>query len=201
MDSVGRPVGDEPQDPYKYKVEEIQKDREAKEQHEKKEPEPEKKSMLGAYFLQLFRKFIQIFEETEQNPSVVNKETVLDHLKQLKAMLEIMKIDDRSQDSPFLNELSSIWHDILDDQLGFGRTSPQSKKFHEFIKEIQHYPERQEHTLGYYLTEYAGQQWLPFPYMELIQKIYKDHQSHPKTSALTRWSSSIEDLLAELNQE
>jgi hypothetical protein len=69
------------------------------------------------------------------------------------------------------------------------------------IDAIQHYPERQQHSLGYYLSEYAGQKWLPFPYMEMIQKIHAEHLKNPTESALAQWTHRIDRLLSLLKSE
>lgn len=200
MDSIGRPVGEDPRDPYKYKVDEIQKDRQAKENPEGASPEPPEKPIFSAYLLLLFRKFLELFEETnEKGLTASTEEEVKKHLKQLRSLLEVLKAENRSQDSPFLNQLSNAWHQILEDSLLFKKATPLSKSFRAFLKQIQHYPQNQEHTLGYYLTEYAGQKWLPFPYMELIQKIHVEHQNDPETSALSQWTREIEELFKALS--
>ena len=95
----------------------------------------------------------------------------------------------------FLNSLSNLWHQMLEDVLRFRRQTALSVKMRTFIREFQHYPENQEHSLGYYLTEYAGQKWLPFPYMEMISRLYANHKKNPQTSLLTRWSSELEALI------
>ena len=66
------------------------------------------------------------------------------------------------------------------------------------MQKIQHYPEYEEHTFGYYLTEYAGQKWIPFPYMEMVQKIHSEHMKNPKGSALTEWTNLIDELLSKI---
>ena len=68
-------------------------------------------------------------------------------------------------------------------------------KIRTFIKELQHYPEHHEHSLGYYLTEYAGQKWLPFPYMEMIRNLHMYHKKNPENSLLSIWSKEIEEMI------
>ena len=46
------------------------------------------------------------------------------------------------------------------------------------------YPPKQPWSLGFYMTEYAGKDWLPFPRMELLHQLHDDFIAHPKESQL-----------------
>ena len=196
MDSFGRPVGQDPQDPYKYKVDEIQKDKESKENLQNSRKPHSNKSVIGAYILHLIRKFFELFEETtEVGLTASAEEIVKGHLKLIKSILEILKRENKSEDSQFLGGLSRVWHEILEDALRFKKKTPFARKFQIFIQMIQDYPRAQEHSLGYYLTEYAGKKWLPFPYMEMVQNLQAEYQADPESSALTTWTREIDELL------
>jgi hypothetical protein len=187
-----------PHDPFdQYKVSEIQKDKEPHDAAEgQPQWEPPHHSAFAAYVSLLFKKLIDLFEETTNLGLTVSAETdVIEHLRLFKAALEILKMEDRSQDAPFLNSLSMHWHQLLDDVLRFRRQSPLSLKMRAFIKEFQQYPAHQEHSLGYYLTEYAGQKWLPFPYMEMIQKLHMQHKKSPENSNLSSWTKEFDELI------
>lgn len=197
-DSFQPPIGDNPHDPFeKYRVSEIQKDKNPSEPSiEKKEDQSKTKSMFAAYVALLFKKFLDLFEETTERGLAVSEESdVLEHLNELKSAIEILKTGDRGQDSAFLNGFSRLWHQILEDALRFRRQTPLSAKMRLFIKDIQHFPENQMHSLGYYLTEYAGQKWLPFPYMEMISRLSAQHQKKPESSLLARWSGMLEEMI------
>ncbi len=106
-----------------------------------------------------------------------------------------MKTEDRSQDTAYLNRLSILWNQLLEDVLRFRRQTPLSIQMRSFIKEFQRYPALHEHSLGYYLTEYAGQKWLPFPYLEMIHKLYAMHQKNPESSLLAKWTNDLESMI------
>ena len=196
--SFQNPVGDQPQDPYeRYRVERLEADKKTKDEEKKKEPEPEKTSpaAMGAYLLHLFHRFLDVFEDTsEKGISNSAEKLVRDNLILIKESLETLKREDRSQDAPFLNRLSELWHHALEDILRFRRETPLAVLFKQLIKDIDTYPEKQEFSFGYYLTEYAGQKWLPFPYMELVMRLHDQHQKNPESSALTRWTDAIDAL-------
>jgi hypothetical protein len=140
-----------------------------------------------AFLLQTFRNAIDFLLKSSAPKDTAARKNIL----LLKASLEMLKTEDRSQDMQFLNQLSTLWRKCLED-------APRLKhlaSFNELVKNIQHYPENQPHTFGYYLAEYADQKWIPFPYMELIAKIHSEHKKDPASSALTEWTGLLNDLL------
>ncbi|HSX11087.1 MAG TPA: hypothetical protein VLF94_05180 [Chlamydiales bacterium] len=192
MDSYQNPVT--PPDPYeRYRNEAIDREQQAKRQGWGGDEPPKEKWVLAAYFLSLVRRIVTLLIETPAHSGSKNR--VVEGLRSLKAAFEILKIEDRSEDIQFLNHLSKLWQRVLEDALTLGRDSELSASYKAMIKKIQHFPEHQVHTFGYYLSEYAGQKWIPFPYMEMIQKIHSDHEKNPAASALTEWTALIDQVL------
>ncbi len=198
-DSYQPPVGD--RDPYeKYRIIEIQKNKETPaDSQQKKISSPH--SAFAAYVSLLFKKFLELFERTSERGLTASAEKeVLEHLISFKEILEILKTEDRSQDSPFLNNLSQLWHQLLEDMLRFRRQTTLSTQMRALLKQFQQYPENQEHSLGYYLTEYAGQKWLPFPYLEMIHRLHMQHKKNPENSSLASWTTALKELILLLKQ-
>jgi hypothetical protein len=186
-------------DPYKdYKVEPLQGDKKEREKFPPLE-KPSGAALLAAYVLQFFRKLFSLFEDqAQENFPIGREQDIKTDLTLLRAAFDILKGQDRSQDIQFLNHLSEIWHRVQEDSFLFRRSSPFSMSLRSLIKQIQNYPPDEEHTLGYYLTEFAGQSWLPFPYMELIQKIHYEHERTPSLSILTVWTAQLNQLIKSL---
>jgi len=194
--SIDNPVGGAPKDPYEeYKRQVEAVEREAREKGKKSEP-PNESTLLLAQVLAWMRKVLDLFTKIPSGTEI--GQDVRENLQLLKASFEILKIEDRSQDVEFLNALSIIWNKTLENSLHYKKGSTFSSSLKSFLKEIQTYPKEKEHTLGYYLTEYTGQKWLPFPYMELIQKIHREHANGPQASILTQWTAKIDHLIAAL---
>jgi hypothetical protein len=203
--SIQNPLGG-PEGPYdkyrKYRIEGAENEKHADEQRKKFEEEPPKKGLsFGSFFLFLVWKILNYFVHLTRGISEKEEKEIRDNLQLLKEAFESMKGEDRSQDIKFLNRLSEIWHRVLENSDQLKQTDPFSTAFHSFLKKIQKYPEDQEHTLGYYLTAYAGEKWLPFPYMELIQKIYEQHEKDPSTSPLVLWLQELDELLSSLSPD
>lgn len=164
----------------------------------KKEEEETSKPDLStlAFLLQMIKRTVDFFlsKATGSKPILF---TTKKHLQKLKASFQILQMEDRSQDTQFLLSLSSSWQELLEDLLQLNKDSGYDK-LKAFMNSIQTYPEASPHTFGYYLSEAAVQTWIPFPFMELVQKIHKEHELDPKTSSLTRWISSIDEIIVYL---
>ncbi len=202
MDSINLPVGSEPEDPYeRYRVEALERDRIAKEEFAKKKQLSQQSSpFIVAYLKLVYEHLLALFEtKTERGVSTSVEKTTRQNLALFKDCLNMLQEEDLSQDIEFLNRLSQIWYAVLEDSLRFRKTSPFALAFRTLLRELQHYPEGAEHSLGYYFSEYAGQTWLPFPYMELMMNIHRAHKANRDASPLTRWCAEIDQLIALLN--
>ena len=201
--TIQNPIGGKPEDPYeKYRVARLDADKRAKEEKEKKEEMKPTSSAFIAFFLYVLHRFLDLFEDVSGKAlSSRDERDVRDNLLQIKILLEAMKQGDRSQDAPFLNRFSKLWHQALEDTLRFRKETPLADQFKEFIKDIDSYPGDQEYSLGYYLSEHARQKWLPFPYMDLILKIHNDHKKDPDSSALARWIREVDTLLNKMKEK
>lgn len=192
------PVSGNSHDPFeKYRIAEIEKEKNPRDASEETGPFPSKpRSTFVAFVILTLKKVLDLFEHTtEQGLSTSAQEMVLEHLVLFQAALETLKMEDRSQDSLFLNKFTELWHQLLEDSYSFRRHTLLSMKIRSFIKALQHFPAHQEHSLGYYLTEYAGQKWLPFPYMEMIRRLHTDHNKSQENSLLSNWSKEIEEMI------
>lgn len=167
--SIDNPVGEPPRDPLKG----YQK---FDQEPEKPEPPPEKNVGLFTHLLNWASKILDHFTH---KPS----ENVEELLVAFKDCLTILQYEDRSEDDHFLTHFSAVWTKLL---------NLRRKEFKDLIQAIQSYPPGQDFSLGYYLTERAGETWTPIPYRELIQKIHLDYTATP----LPQWISEIDLLLS-----
>lgn len=200
MDSFQNPVGGGPRDPYEnYRVEPVEAEKKTKEDEGRKPSEeeiPKKNISIAAQILLLYRRILDFFEgRQEKGITITSEKTIREHLLGLKACLDLLKTEDRSQDSEFLKVLSKFWDQCIEDALQFKRDTSIALLYKSLIQKIQSYPPTQIHTLGYYLTEHAGQKWIPFPFMEMIHKVHMEHQKSPANSALAEWTQNIQSLL------
>lgn len=195
MGSYQNPIGSP--DPFdKYRAEAIEAKKRGRNSSD--EEPPKQKEGLAAHLLQILQKAFNYFLEGHTG-SKTTEIKIKESLVALKTSFEILKNEDRSQDIEFLNQLSSTWNHLLEESAELSDET--EEKLKEFIKKILHYPENQPHTFGYYLTEYAGQKWIPFPYMELVQKIHSEHEKNPSGSALSDWAHLLDQMISSLNSK
>jgi len=192
--SIDNPVGDHSRDPYeRYRILREQQERS---QGDGDKPPDKKPHLLARLLAMILQTLETLVNKTRGHESAKAGASFQENLLLLKTALNALKEEDRSQDVPFLNEMSEVWHYVLEDSLKFQRSDPVFVPLQNFIDDMQTYPPGETHTFAYYLTEYTGQQWLPFPYMDLIRQLYHEHQTDPSASPLTRWARQIDELLA-----
>lgn len=124
-------------------------------------------------------------------------------LQKLRDLFTVLTYDDQSHNSDYLYSLSELWHGLLTDfssiDISAKKSMPIAKKINNITAEILQYPPAEDHSLGYYLTEHAGREWIPFPLMNLLQDLYKQHQKKPENSKLSLWISLINDVIIDLD--
>lgn len=198
-DSFQNPIGgNKPPDPYDYRVEEIQRDKSERDAP----PPPPKRPFIAAMIIHAFKKFFDLFEKGQQEePFSYSEADARAHLLEILVLFERLQMEDHSQDLFFLKQLSQLWSLLLDDALQFSRRTPVAMHLHELMQSIQEYPEGEEHSLGYYLLEYAGQNWMPFPYIEMIQGLWKDSQKNGEKSHLAEWCKDLSEIINSLDND
>ncbi|OGN63558.1 MAG: hypothetical protein A3E80_05645 [Chlamydiae bacterium RIFCSPHIGHO2_12_FULL_49_9] len=194
------PIGKPPRDPYEdYRVEAVEKEKKETPQPppEPRSPKPRAVEILVAYFLILFRKILELIERGagRRSPSQ-DKGSLGQNLLLFKTSIEMMKQEDKSQSGPFLSALALDWNRLTGDLRKMSAGGPIEIELRALIQKIQSYPKGTQHSFGYYLSEYAGQKWLPFPFMEMVQKAHFEHRKDPSHSALSDWSAKLDHLLS-----
>ena len=123
-------------------------------------------------------------------------------LTDFKNVLVDLTKKDVSRDPDYAQHLSQVWHQLLESanlvEFLERKKTDVLVQLKTLIETFNHYPAKQEHSLGYYMTEFAGKEWLPFPFMEQLHLLYEDYVSHKKESQLFHWISSIDLILANL---
>jgi hypothetical protein len=153
-----------------------------------------------ATLVSFFKKILNSLSLKDKDQLVlIEQQHLLAHLLAFRTMLFILSSEDQSHNPEFTQKLTELWHKLQDDcnSLSYTR-QPESEvltKINFFITQIKNYPPNADHTLGYYLTEYAGKEWIPFPFMEMLQTLHEESQAHPAQSHLNQWISLINDIL------
>ncbi|MDN3508581.1 MAG: hypothetical protein P0S93_00875, partial [Candidatus Neptunochlamydia sp.] len=186
-----------------YRVNPIEANRHPKERFNiEKFGEQERKKRVNLYgaFLIYLKKLLDRFDTSEQGTAkAISNKGLPGDLKELKVLLAIIQDLDQSENSGFCQQLSEVWVRLLQDV----QVSSISKRNQEIdlkqlsllMTDIDHYPQNEQHKLVYYLSNYAGENWLPIPFRDILKGLYSDHVVNQKNSTLSTWIQMIEDLL------
>lgn len=174
-----------------------------KEKHEKepfKQSEGERQILFATFFSYLKKLFDAFSPPKELAGKVINIQGIIEHLHILKNLFQDLQKENLSQSAPFTDDLSKIWHILTDDlenlEVAERKNLPELSAFRHLMDDIKNYPNHSDHRLGYYLIKHAEENWLPFPFIELLDSLHKEES---KTGTLAKWIKSINDLISKFH--
>lgn len=196
MDKIEPSIGKAPTQRELYHNPNIDEEEEKKKSAEK----DFKDNILKSAFLMLLRKIFLYFSGSQDSQEITTlSDSLFIHLTQLKnSLYEVSKTN--SPDEKTIYELSTSWKNIITDcynieALHTGDFEALSK-VKKIIEHIQGFPPNDEHSLGYYLSEYLGGDWLPMPFREILNNLSIDSRMHPEKNFLTNIINKIEEAIS-----
>jgi len=158
------------------------------------------KPILLATVLHYMKNFFSLFSSKGRNQtSILDQQQILEDLVSFKKMLQILSNEDQSHNTEFTQQFSELWHNLLDVcnhvNVGERENLPIVDKIKIFLNKVQHYPPSEDHSLGYYLTKYVGNEWLPFPFMDILHQLHQQHQEDPTSSQLNEWILNLDEII------
>jgi hypothetical protein len=180
----------------------IQEDKKEKEKY-RQIPSDEEKAVLLATFFSYLKKMFDTFSPSKKIAGkVVDLQSVIEHLEELKKKFAELSEQDLSNSPPFATALSKVWCKLFEDYdniaILFRKRLAEVATFRELMDAIKHFPPESDHRLGYYLLENAGEDWLPFPFIEMLKQLHEEHIQEPNTSTLSSWQKQISTVIKEL---
>ncbi len=187
-------------DPYgKIFISPLEKDKKQKEEAPlslKKTTPTQVFSILTDYF----QKLIDLINpNTDAHRSISAFQRSLNDIKSFRKLLATLAGEDCSHSPVFNQQLSQLWHNLLDDCNSLpskeGSSLTISSKVKFFVAQIQNFPIGAEHTLGYYFLHDVGKKWIPFPCMKLLQELHEEFIEAPSHSTLHNWLLLLDEIL------
>lgn len=168
-------------------------------------PEDEEKKVLFATFFAYLKKMFDTFSPSKKLAgAVVDLHTTIEHLQTFKKALEKLGQQDLSSSSTFATELSDLWAQLLEDfdniEIMQRKDREKTTPFRSMMDAVKNYPPDSEHRFGYYLLQHAGKDWLPFPFIEILEKLHTDHLENAKESTLANWLALIDQVVENLRK-
>ncbi|MES2121471.1 MAG: hypothetical protein V4492_01685 [Chlamydiota bacterium] len=201
MSDYNKFVGGSDPAPYqKIIVNPLEQDKKNKDQsfnEQKNAPSPQIIALLFTYV----KKMLNAFSSREKDLGELGP--MVGNIAAFRRMLFTLAQQDLSHNPEFAQHLSELWHEIQDASatIAFSKPSASSALLPHiafFLSQVKNYPIGAEYTLSYYFNEYAGKEWIPFPFMELLQNLHRNYQDSPETSTLYHWISLLDEILADL---
>lgn len=182
----------DPKDPYKgIKINPISEKKSVNDQDQTFVKSKKNFKIIAAVCFLFQKQYKKLINRFSKNISV---KKLLNLVNIFRLELEKLKEGDYSQDLKFLNNISSLWIKISDEVDLLPKNNSLKKKLNEIFNKILNYP-TSEFSLGFYLYERAGYEWIPFPYMKIIKNIYEEYIEKQKDSNLHRWIMQLKEIL------
>jgi hypothetical protein len=123
-----------------------------------------------------------------------------DAFSELKELFAKLAESDVSMDVKFLNSLSNVWEKLEHASSPLKKKSEGisrgiSEPLHTFMFSIGNCKEGQQYSLVHYLKEHAGVDWVPFPFMQILQRLHEEYKERGRASLLANWLDQIELIL------
>ena len=184
----------------------IERDKKEKEKFSRLSSEEKEKRILSTTFFIYLKKLFDSFSSSKGLiGKTIYQEKITEHLRQLKTLLEELRVKDLSNSADFASQLSNIWSLILEDreqiQILHRKKGSENVLLRELMEAIKNYPQDAEHRLGFYLLQHAGKDWLPFPFIEILEKLHKESKEDRKKSTLIEWIQLIDETIENISSK
>ena len=176
-------------------------------EREKKEKEPftsvSSPSLLLASLLIHFREALSEFLPKGKSAQW-NIADLIDNLNRFLNSLQILFEKDESHNPLFTGQLAENWHHLQENShdlfLNKQELTDLYPLLQTFFDKIETFPPSSDLSLAYYLKEYAGKEWLPFPFMEMLQELHDQAALSPHNCYLKEWIDDLSSLISLLNE-
>jgi len=126
----------------------------------------------GAYNMHILSYLLAstILDSIRSTESLKTPQKIIDALRNFLETLHQIKEEDLSSDWRYCEKLSKSWQDVCSST---EEATLPSGGLSEMLEAINHYPEKGDHSLGYYLSLSTGENWIPFPFMEILRNLHE----------------------------
>ena len=133
-------------------------------------------------------------------PDLLDQKGIKIDLEALHHLLLKLSKADVSHEPTFIDQLSAAWHQLLKTlrliELLERKESVWIKNLKAVLSQIGSYPSSSEHSLGFYFDQSVGEEWLPFPLMDMLRTLHEESIVKRHESSLQHWCRALEALLS-----
>lgn len=125
---------------------------------------------------------------------------LLQRISSLEKALITISEEDVSYKPEFTNKLSLLWEELNEEISKLETKENNSEniitKIQLLIEDFASFPYERDHTIGYYLSQSVGLDWLPLPYLQILRNLHNSYQESHENSPLGKWIAEIQSILA-----
>ncbi len=140
-----------------------------------------------------------VFQLAEDSNHLLLLDPSLEMLDKMRNLILMLMVHDHSRNTDYAKGLSQTWHQVIEyftpSNLGRIESIEIRQLIKNFITSFKTFPKKTDHPLGHYLQKYAGENWLPFPFIAILKNLHEDHALHGENSQLNTWFVQISDLI------
>ena len=137
-------------------------------------------------------------DEIELYTTIFIADSALQYMKNLRALFRSLREEDLSKDIHYALNLSKSWHGITSYQDTASSKELKSEahiKIAKLIDLFYCYPSKDEHAIGFYLEKYAGENWLPFPFIKILGDLHEEYIDKKERSILSQIIKLISNII------
>jgi len=186
-----------------YKVEKLEADKKVKREFERDADEAqatkpyETSNFLLVALATTLRRASSFFPRATARENTLSKaDSIYDTLIAFKHQLAKLKENDHTTDAHYTQILSELWHHLLEHFEALNFRNPDRIRFKHLIETLNTFPPDEHRSLGFYLTNYAGDEWLPFPFLDILRHLFRDYLTKKEKSNLAELLRKIDSLLS-----
>ena len=176
----------DPSDESRIPVPPVEPDKQSKSDTRTFDPDdPNRQNLLYGSLILFFKKMFKtsLFSRPGKGSRTLMEVATAAH--ELKDLLSKLTTSDQTDNPHYAQHLSEVWHILLD--------APPKTPIESFIQVANNYPAGEMHSFGFYLSNYAGDQWLPFPFLEILKKLHQGYVLRKKNSELSHMLQLLSD--------
>ncbi|MCB1109133.1 MAG: hypothetical protein KDK44_05690 [Chlamydiia bacterium] len=147
--------------------------------------DPRRQNLLYGSLVLFFKKMFTTALFSRTNRGSKSEIEVAQAIRTIKDLLTALKTCDQTDNPHYAQHLSDAWHTLLG--------APPKTPVEPFIQLANTYPSGEAHSLGFYLTHYAGDHWLPFPFLEILKKLHQGYVLRKSHSELSHMLALIDE--------
>ncbi len=150
----------------------------------------------------------EILKNSTKKPEISSKKLRINLKKTCDTLIELfsnLMQHDNSHNSKFSYELSITWQQLYQINTELSQFATYKKttkeKIDTLITSVHSYPNHEEFSLGYYLSEGSGETWTPFPLLKILQKLHLLAQDGSHSNPLSDWIDQLHDIINAISSD